>query len=114
MLSDIGTVIENELLQIPVRYDGVRIDAYTIMPNHLHCIIVIEKPEPFGKYPTLSEIVGLYKSGVTKQLHLSKPKMIIWQKSFYHLILRDNAAYLGVLRYIEENPRKWESDEYYG
>lgn len=112
-LNSIGKIVESELVQIPHRHQGVRLEAYTIMPNHLHCIIAIEKPKQSAEPPTLSNIIGFYKAGVSRQIHPAYPQLTIWQKSFYDCILRNDAAYLDILRYIEENPIKWESDEYY-
>jgi REP element-mobilizing transposase RayT len=113
ILNDIGKIVKNEILQIPRRLRGVNIDAFSIMPNHLHSIVVIEKDEQGNKSPTLSGIIALYKAGVSRQIHSVYPHITVWQKSFYDRILRDDTAYLEVLRYIEENPKKWESDEYY-
>ncbi len=64
-LSKIGKIAEEELLEIPTRYDGVRIDDYIVMPNHIHLILILgcdlaERSRPF---PTVSEIIGLYKLG---------------------------------------------------
>lgn len=61
----------------------------------------------------MSNIVGLFKSGVSKQIHERYPNLEIWQKSFYDTIIRNDEAYNEIVRYIEENPIKWENDEYF-
>ena len=114
VLSELGKIAESELAQIPLHFHGVNVGAYTVMPNHLHCIIVIDRPECNGQFTTLSSVMGLYKSGVARRIHLLHPQMTVWQKSFYDHILRNDAAYREVLGYMEENPLKWELDEYYG
>ena len=40
-LSSIGKTVETEISQLPTIYDGVSIDCYVVMPNHVHMIIVI-------------------------------------------------------------------------
>ncbi len=40
-LSEIGEIVEEVLESVSARYPGVEIDAYVIMPNHVHVIIVI-------------------------------------------------------------------------
>jgi REP element-mobilizing transposase RayT len=37
----------------------------------------------------------------------------IWQESFYDEIIRNEAAYLEIWKYIDENPTKWVEDKYY-
>ena len=115
-LNYIGKTAETELLKITEHYNCVKIDKYVVMPNHIHIIVVIdynctaERSRPF---PTLSKIIGLYKSGVAKQIHKQYPNFEVWQKSFYDTIIRNERAYNEIVKYIEENPDKWESDEYF-
>ena len=40
-LNIIGKIAETELLNISNHFDGVIIDKYVIMPNHIHAIIII-------------------------------------------------------------------------
>ncbi len=90
-LNAMGRIAEEELLSISDRFDGVKVDKYVIMPNHIHAIIVIgcEITEQSRLFPTLSTVIGLYKSGVSKRIHTDRPSMQIWQKSFYDRIIRD-------------------------
>ncbi|MBR3610411.1 MAG: hypothetical protein IKL57_02950 [Oscillospiraceae bacterium] len=76
-LNIFGKIAREELLKIGKHYSGVFIDKYVIMPNHIHAIIVIkkEKAERSRPFPTLSQVVGLYKSGVTKKIHEIKPDL---------------------------------------
>ncbi|MBR3803651.1 MAG: transposase [Clostridia bacterium] len=109
-LTVYGEIAEKHLLNIEKHYDGILIDKYVIMPNHIHAIIVIgcdpeaERSRPF---PTLDTILGLYKSGVSREIHQILPRLKVWQKSYFDKIIRNKEAYLEVYRYIEENPIKW-------
>jgi putative transposase len=40
-LSDAGRMIQSVWNELPDRYPGVAIDAFVIMPNHVHSIIVL-------------------------------------------------------------------------
>lgn len=106
-----GITAKEHLLNIEKRYDGIYIDRYVIMPNHIHAIVVIgcdPKAERSRPFPTLDTVVGLYKSGVSREIHKISPELKIWQKSFYDEIIRNREAYTELCRYIEENPLKWE------
>ena len=114
-LNELGRIAENELQSIGKHYDGVRVDKYVIMPNHIHAVIIIgcdgaERSRPF---PTLSTVVGLYKSGTARKIHEKHPKLEVWQKSFFDTVIRNNTAYLEIGKYIDENPLKWQLDENY-
>jgi len=58
--------------------------------------------------PTVSTVIQQTKGYVTKQIGRS-----IWQARFYDHIVRNQADYDDIYRYIEENPLKWELDELY-
>lgn len=106
-----GEIALKHLQNIGNHFDGIKIDKYVVMPNHIHIIVAIgcndasERSRPF---PTLSTVIGLYKSGVSREVG-SK----IWQKSFHDHIIRNKNDYLKIWEYIENNPLKWDLDCYY-
>lgn len=109
-LSDYGETVKTAIESIERYYNGVRVDKYCIMPNHIHLILTIGSGE-CGRMisaPTVSNIVGSMKRWVSKELGES-----IWQKSFYDRVIRGEKDYLGIWQYIDENPLKWISDELY-
>ena len=67
-LNELGNLAEKKLLEIEHYYENVFVDKYVIMPNHIHAIIVLNnlKTERSRPFPTLSQVVGLYKSGGNK------------------------------------------------
>lgn len=105
-LSEIGTLVNNEILKIPYIYENVIIDKYCIMPDHIHMIIFLDDSNnTIGRTqfaPTISRIIKQFKGSITKQLGYP-----IWQKSFYDHIIRNEKAYLEIWRYIDENPLKF-------
>ena len=115
-LNEMGEIAITKLEDISAHFSNVRIDKYAIMPNHIHCILVIgcgAKAERSRPFPTVSAVVGLYKSGVSRLIHASNPQITVWQKSFYDHIIRDESDYLRIWQYIDENPAKWKEDEYF-
>jgi len=113
--SDIGFIARDEMTNIQQHFKNVKIEKYVIMPNHIHCIVVIgcDETERSRPFPTLSSIVGLYKSGVSKKVHKAYPGIFIWQTSFYDHIIRKKDDYLKIWQYIDQNPYKWEDDCFY-
>ena len=62
--------------------------------------------------PTLGQIVGFFKYGVSKQINQIRktPGVKIWQRNYYEHIIRNNNEYDRITEYIENNPIKWELD----
>ena len=50
-LSNAGRMVQAVWDELPARYDGVQTDAFVVMPNHVHGIIVIAERPP-GRAPT--------------------------------------------------------------
>lgn len=113
-LNILGRIAAEEIENIICHYQTVEILKYVVMPNHIHAIIAIndtERSRPTST--TIPMIIGLYKSGVSKRIHTHEPDIVVWQRSFYDHIIRNEDEYLRVWQYIDENPLKWEIDPYF-
>ena len=111
-LSEVGLLIDAKINLIPQIYPDVIVDAYVIMPNHIHIMLVIKAIGDSSngralRAPTVSRVVNQLKGAVTKEL--GRP---IWQKSFYDHIIRDEDDYWTYIIEIDENPEVWTYDEY--
>lgn len=109
-LSAAGQIVENAILQIPVRYKAVGLDSYVIMPNHIHILLRINADEsgrPMAA-PTISQVLAQMKGAVSKQMNYSP-----WQKLFYDHVVRGCGDYQEIWEYIENNPIKWGEDKFY-
>ncbi|MBP3372473.1 MAG: transposase [Clostridia bacterium] len=109
-LNTYGCIAETELLALEQNFQGVRVDRYVVMPNHIHALIRIEGD---NQNQSLSSVVGSYKSAVSRKIHTISPNVSVWQKSYYDHVIRTEESYLNIWKYIDENPIRWENDEYY-
>ena len=109
---DIDKALESALQKISEIHKSIQIDKYVIMPNHLHMILILRQAYSDGSAicspATVSTIINQFKGYVTKQLGFS-----LWQRSFHDRIIRNEDEYNQVRRYIDENPIRWNEDEYY-
>ena len=111
VISDLGKIVDDEISRLDSVYDCLHVDHYVIMPNHIHMILMIDTASGRSQIaPTISRVVRLFKSAVTKRAGKS-----IWQNGFHDHVLRDDRDYIMHLQYIDENPEKWllGKDEYY-
>lgn len=112
-LTKIGELVEKHLLNSERAYPGLKIDAYTIMPNHVH--ILFTSPGETQGAPGASRPTALVSRMVAaiKRFSNRDAGMDLWQTSFYDHIIRDEADYLTKWNYINTNPARWAEDEYY-
>ena len=104
-LSKYGKIVDKAINEIAIHYEGIFVDKYVIMPNHIHIIIRINQ-EDSGRMISAPTVIAGMKRYVSKQIGKS-----IWQKSFYDHIIRDDEDYQRICQYIDENPFKWDDDE---
>jgi REP element-mobilizing transposase RayT len=132
ILSRIGKIAEKCWLAISEHYPDAILHEFVIMPDHLHGIIElkrkdhadrsknnidvgiqnfesrqihIQKRNEYQKIIPRSVgcIIRGFKIGVTKQL-----KKSIWQRNYYEHIIRSEASYKRIARYIINNPVNYE------
>ena len=129
--NDYGQVAEKQWHWLAEQYSYVVLHAFVVMPNHVHGIIEINRNmEPcvgtarvgtgrdlslqdVPKIKSLSELMGAYKTTVSKQIHLLGNDKFAWQRSFHDHIIRDYESYHKIFDYIANNPIRWEQDKFY-
>lgn len=106
---------------LPDHYPNVELDEFVVMPNHVHGIIVIlddtvgaTRASPLqGKRNGLGDIVGSFKSAVTKRINEinNTPGTPVWQRGYYDHIIHDDRSLTRIHEYIAHNPRRWAPDK---
>lgn len=93
--------------------EGIRVEHQVIMPNHVHLLLTVERATT-RVAPTVGAVVGRLKS---RTVYLAAKRGLhaagLWQRGYYDHIVRDEADFLRIWRYIDTNPQKWELDCYY-
>ena len=101
-LTPIGETAEKHIKAINSAYDGVRVDSYMIMPDHIHMLITISGGMRACRPTSLQTVVRTFKTMVTREIGFS-----VWQTSFYEHIVRDEKDYTDIDNYIKANPQKY-------
>jgi len=118
LLNTSGQIAQNCWEELPGKLSMIALDAFIIMPDHVHGILIMRKDRR-GQSPewedrtTLGAVIRLYKASVTHQVHVALGSNIgpIWQRNYYERVIRDAAELDNVRRYITENPlRRWLRD----
>lgn len=114
-LTLIGKEIVKTIDFIENQDANILFDKYVIMPNHLHAIIILQG-EPGGRgSPPLQKIIEQMKSFTNKRYNeINRTRgLILWQRSYYDHIIRNEKVYKEIWSYIDTNPSKWEEDKYH-
>jgi REP element-mobilizing transposase RayT len=119
-LNPYGEIVQYCWNDITKHYFGINNEIISIMPNHVHGIIIIPddngrsglKPDPTKRH-ALPEIVRAFKTYSAKGINEVRQSSgtQVWQRSFYEHIIRTEKEYREIGEYIYYNPQKWESDK---
>ena len=123
-LSEYGEIVFKEIEKTPSYYNGITIDKFVVMPNHVHMIITINRNydsttineiknngAPRASRPTtalIPNIIAILKKKTNKIFSFN-----MWQDSYHDRIIRSEKEYQAICKYIDENPAQWAEDEYY-
>jgi REP element-mobilizing transposase RayT len=134
-----GQIVQYEWEQTAVVRPHVELDAFVVMPNHIHGIIVItdhvdiagdgrgmmhhaptihiadQPPQRKFSKPianSLSSIVGTFKAAVTRRINTlpGAPDHPIWQRNYHEHIIRNQHALDHIRAYVAANPSQWAAD----
>ena len=114
-LTQYGKIVDKYINQLNNFYENLEVDSYVIMPNHIHIILVVSEggasrtsPPTAKQHTFVSQFVSTLKRFCNNEFGKN-----IFQRSYYDHIIRDKNDYEQVLKYIIENPLKWQFDELY-
>jgi REP element-mobilizing transposase RayT len=121
VFNPLGQMAHNCWQEIPRHFPFVLLDVFIVMPNHIHGILVINKPDDrislTGNQPgrfgpqsqNLASIVRGYKIGVTKFARQNGIPFT-WQSRYHDHVIRNPSEHERIRRYIIQNPLKWAED----
>ncbi len=108
-LNENGVIAQKAWNALPEHYHHVSLDAFVVMPNHVHGIIILTD-DP--KLHALSEIVRAFKTFSARAInhHNGTRGAFMWQRNYYEHIVRNENELSRIRRYIVDNPACWAKD----
>lgn len=101
--SKIGTVCIEAGESLSERFDDVRLEKLTLMPDHIHMLASIDA----NGSTALGDFVFAFKRFVTRKARAVGFNDRLWQKNYYDHVVRDNEDVLRIMEYMENNPIRW-------
>ena len=105
--------------QIPQHFPFVEPDAFVVMPDHVHGVLFIYRPDDYAEKPetsfgpqsnNLASIVRGFKVGV-KAWATRQGLVFAWQPCYYDRVIRTETELEKIRDYINGNPNRWETDK---
>ena len=133
---ELEDIVRTQWHEIPNRFLQVELDAFIIMPNHIHGIVFLRE-NPVGATlavaqesyslrngtkaaasaaPTISSIVGAFKSLCVhhwlKHVRANGIPAVgaFWQKNYYEHVIRTEEELNRCREYVINNPQTWQLD----
>ena len=133
-LSEFGKIVQEEWERSSVIRNEIEMDAFVVMPNHIHGIIFIldintnsnvgatgrsplRRPKSKHKYgpapKSLGAFVAGFKSIVTKRINIIRgtPGTSVWQRGYYEHVARSDLDLKNIREYTVNNPARWDFDK---
>ncbi|HEY3266627.1 MAG TPA: transposase [Armatimonadota bacterium] len=122
-LSELGDIAAAAWLDLPRHFPNVELDAFVIMPNHVHGIVCFESavPDPDGTEArrfgdvvagSLSAVVGAFKSASARCINGARGTegAAVWQRGFHERVIRPDRMLEAIRLCIANNPANWARD----
>ncbi len=133
--NEIGKQANVFIQEICNHFPQVELGKFVVMPNHIHIILGIVRPQhgvselkndvrvldhvaqlnQFGKTipGSLSAIMGQLKSTLTRWCRVNGYDHFAWQVRFHDHIIRTDESFERISAYIENNPGNWKDDKFH-
>lgn len=121
-LSPFGEIVREEWEKTPAIRAEVILDAYQIMPDHFHAIVIFQPAQDESEHPrtlarsgiryrkprSLGSLVAGFKRITTGRINSMRntPGKRVWQRNYWDRIMYSERAMRMVRRYIRNNPAR--------
>jgi len=121
-LNQLGRIVEQEWQRTAVLRPYVDLDAFVVMPNHFHGVIVIVEENTVAggsakllAARSLGAIIGQFKGSVTKRIRSQEglQGIMVWQRNYHDHVVRNDKSLQRIREYIAYNPENWAKDFYF-
>jgi REP element-mobilizing transposase RayT len=112
--TQIGEIAHRYWTEIPKHFPFVELDAFVIMPDHVHGVLFLNRPK-YESWRTnsfkpqsenLASIVRGYKAAVKKYAVLNRLEFD-WQPRYHDHVIHSETELNNIRQYITDNPVKW-------
>jgi REP element-mobilizing transposase RayT len=109
-LNPNGIIVTATWEELPSHYPDIDLDAFIVMPNHIHGIVVLTDVSSIRH--GLPEIVRGFKTFSARGINERRQTRgtPLWQRGYYDHVIRNEKALNRIRCYIADNPARWADD----
>ena len=105
-VNEMGTTVQQTWDDLPAHYNGIDLDAFIVMPNHVHGIIILA--DESERRHAIPDIVRGFKTFSARRVNERAGKRgVLWQRGYYEHVIRNEKALDCVRAYIANIPARW-------
>lgn len=112
--TTIGKIAHEYWSEIPNHFPFVMLDEFVIMPDHVHGILIFNKPDKHDWQPNvfgsqsrnLGSVIRGFKASVKRYAN-ENGIQFEWLARYYDRVVRDEDELNRIRNYIKNNPAKW-------
>ena len=105
-LNEMGRIVQQTWDDLPRHYHCIDVDAFIVMPNHVHGIIILA--DQSERHYGIPEIVRGFKTFSARRVNERAGKR--GARGYYERVIRNEKALDGIRAYIANNPAQWADD----
>jgi putative transposase len=108
-VNEMGTIVQQTWDDLPAHYNGIDLDAFIVMPNHVHGITILA--DESERRHAIPEIVRGFKTFSARRVNERAGRRgVLWQHGYYEHVIRNEKALDRIRAYIANNPAQWADD----
>ena len=113
-LTKLGMIVKRNILS-GNQIQGITVDKFVIMPNHIHLILLVDPTAQDGtsRAPSPTNAVIPHFVSTFKRFCHRDIGYPIFQRSYHDHVIRDEEDYRMIWQYIDTNPVRWQEDCFY-
>lgn len=114
-LNEYGEIANEQIEWLIEKYPYFIMHNYIVMPNHVHILCEIvgtSRDLSIQKIKSISELMGAFQTRSSSRIHLAGNEGFRWHRSFHDHIVRDEASFQRIYKYISDNPARWDEDRF--
>ena len=108
--NELGHAVDRYWAHLAQHHWHVALDEYVVMPNHFHGILILTQQ---SNQHDMTEVIRGFKTFSARRINQLRglKGVPVWQRNYYEHIIRNQTALENIRRYIQRNPKTWETDK---
>jgi putative transposase len=107
-----GLIVRETWRTLPDYFPGLQLDAFQLMPDHVHAILILTDPslcgQPDARFRGLPQVMQAFKGMSARALNRAQyaPGRKVWQEGYHDRVIRNERELDKYRFYVQTNPQR--------